>query len=370
MDTEIVTSIFELEYYHNSLKAWLVAFCVVLAAHLTMWLAIKVIRGRLHALAKRTTTHFDDFIADLIKSTNFFFYLAISLFAGSLFLELPQGPRHIMNALPVLALVGQFAFWGNRLVDFWLNRYAEAKENEQERLVVKTMLGPVKFLVLLLLWSLLLLVAMDNLGIDVTALVAGLGVGGVAIALATQNILGDLFASLSIVLEKPFVIGDFIIVGDFLGTVEHIGLKTTRIRSLTGEQIIFSNNDILQSRIRNYKRMYERRIVFQFRVIYQTPLEQLQEIPGMIKDIVCACKLTRFDRAHFFRYGDSSLDFEVVYYVLAPEYNTYMDIQQQINFEIYRQFKEKGIVFAHPTQTLYLANKTPDAQIGAPTSSD
>ncbi len=177
----------------------------------------------------------------------------------------------------------------------------------------------------------MLLLALDNLGVDVTALVAGLGVGGIAVALAVQSILGDLFASLSIVLDKPFVIGDFIIVGDLLGTVENVGIKTTRVRSLSGEQLIFSNADLLNSRIRNYGRMYERRVVFTVGVTYDTPRHKLE---------------------------DFSLDFETVYYVQDPAYNLYMDIQQAINLELYQRFADEGIEFAYPTQTLFLAKET------------
>jgi small-conductance mechanosensitive channel len=199
---------------------------------------------------------------------------------------------------------------------------------------------------------------LDNIpGVEITALVASLGIGGIAVALAVQNILSDLFASLSIVLDKPFVIGDFIIVDNCLGTVEHIGLKTTRLRSLSGEQLVFSNNDLLKSRVRNYKRMAERRVVFSVGVTYQTPLEKLERIPTLIRDTIEAQPAVRFDRAHFQGYGDFALNFEVVYYVLDPDYNRYMDIQQGINLGIYSSFAEEGIEFAYPTRTLYIAGE-------------
>jgi small-conductance mechanosensitive channel len=206
----------------------------------------------------------------------------------------------------------------------------------------------------LALWSTVALLVLANLGIDVTAMVAGLGIGGIAVALAAQNILGDLFASASIVLDKPFVIGDFIIVGEDMGTVEHIGLKTTRVRSLSGEQLVFANNDLLKSRIRNFKRMNERRAAFGIGVTYQTPAEKLAAIPAMLREAVEAQSPTRFDRAHFKQYGDSALLFEVVYYVLSPDYNLYMDIQQAINLAVFRRFAEEQIEFAHPTYTVCL----------------
>jgi small-conductance mechanosensitive channel len=204
------------------------------------------------------------------------------------------------------------------------------------------------------LWALVLLVALDNLGVNITALVAGLGVGGVAVALATQNILGDLFASVSILLDKPFVPGDFVVVGDFMGTVEQIGIKTTRVRSLGGEQIVFANNDLLQSRLRNYKRMGERRALFRVGVTYQTPVDKVVAIPEMLRTIVQNQTGTRFDRAHFASYGDFALTFEVVYYVLSPDYNRFMDVQQAINLDVFRTFHGQAIEFAYPTQTLLL----------------
>ena len=200
------------------------------------------------------------------------------------------------------------------------------------------------------------MIALDNLGVNVSALIAGLGVGGIAVALAVQNILGDLFASFSIVLDKPFVIGDFIIVENFLGTIEHIGLKTTRVRSLSGEQLIFSNTDLLKSRIRNYKRMYERRIVFSIGVVYQTSHEKLTKIPNIIKHIINQQEQTRFDRAHFKEYGPYALNFEIVYWIENPDYNIYMEIQQAINLKIFQQFESEGIEFAYPSQSLYIKN--------------
>jgi small-conductance mechanosensitive channel len=205
-----------------------------------------------------------------------------------------------------------------------------------------------------ILWSSILLLALNNLGINVTSLIAGLGIGGVAVALAIQNILGDLFASLSIVLDKPFVIGDFLMIGDFMGSVEYIGLKTTRIRSLSGEQLVFSNSDLLGSRIRNYGRMFERRVVFSIGVTYQTPRERLKLIPEIIREAIESKSKTRFDRCHFMKYGDYALMFETVFYVLSPDYNAYMDIQQAIYFEIHERFEQEQIEFAYPTQKLFV----------------
>jgi len=198
------------------------------------------------------------------------------------------------------------------------------------------------------------LVALDNFGVKVTTLVAGLGVGGIAAALAVQNILGDLFASVSILLDRPFEIGDFIIVGAQMGTVERIGLKSTRVRALSGEQLVFANADLLSSRIQNFKRMQERRVLFGLGVTYDTPTEKMERIPQILREIVSAQPNARLDRAHFSKYADWSLNFEVVYYMKVPDYNAYMDTQQIINLEILKRFRAEGIEFAFPTQTLHV----------------
>jgi small-conductance mechanosensitive channel len=240
----------------------------------------------------------------------------------------------------------------NHAIKFLIDRYRRKKIESNAAAV--TTLSSIGFVLKTLLWFILLLVVLDNYGVNVTALVAGLGISGIAVALAVQNVLGDLFASFSIVFDKPFVIGDFIIVGDFMGTVEYVGLKTTRVRSLSGEQLIFSNTDLLKSLIRNFKRMFERRVVFTIGVLYQTSYEKLIEIPEMIQSIIESHSQARFDRAHFKEYGAYSLNFEIVYWIQDPDYNVYMDIQQAINLSIFRQFKEKGIQFAYPTQTLLI----------------
>jgi small-conductance mechanosensitive channel len=201
----------------------------------------------------------------------------------------------------------------------------------------------------------ILILILDQLGFDVTTLVASLGIGGIAVALAVQNILSDLFGSLSIALDKPFLMGDFVVVGDIAGTVEHVGLKTTRIRALTGEQVVVANADLLGSRIHNYKRMDQRRIVFGFGVTYDTPADKLERLPGIVREIIEAQEHARFDRAHFKAFGASSLDYEVVYFVTVADYNRFMDTQQGINLALVRHLAAEGIEFAFPTQTLHLA---------------
>lgn len=214
------------------------------------------------------------------------------------------------------------------------------------------------------LWLVGLIFLFDNLGFNVTAVLTGLGVGGIAIALAAQTILGDIFNYFVIFFDRPFEIGDFIIVDDKMGTVEYIGLKTTRLKSLSGEQIIFSNSNLTNSRVHNYKRMNERRILFHLGVPYDTGSQKLARIPALIRTVVEEQEDTRFDRAHFASYGEYSLNFEVVYYMLSADYNRYMDVQEKINLEVFRKFEQEGVQFAFPTYSIHVNGRTHDKQNG------
>ncbi|MDX1674596.1 MAG: mechanosensitive ion channel family protein [Longimicrobiales bacterium] len=339
-------------FFRNTVLEWLIAVGLALLV-LGLLAGVKTLLIRqLTRLSEHTRNQIDDLLAAVLGRTRFFFLLALAVLAGAQVVELSDRVTTGVHALVLLATLLQIGFWGNAGIDQGVDRYAQRRMEEDA--AEATTLRFVGFLLRLGLWTLVALVALDTAGVDITALVAGLGVGGIAVALAVQNILGDLFASLSIVLDKPFVIGDFIIVGDLMGTVEHIGMKTTRVRSLSGEQLVFSNNDLLSSRIRNYKRMQERRALFRFGVTYQTPRDRLAQIPDIVREVIESRDETRFDRAHFAGFGDSSLDFEVVYYMLVPDYNAYMDTQQAINLELVGRFEEFGVDFAYPTRTVYV----------------
>jgi small-conductance mechanosensitive channel len=347
-------------FYDNTLSRWLIALSVAV----TVAVALRIFQALgvryIARLAARTETTWDDAFVELLRDTRWLFLLIIALFAGALLLTLPERVRGITNSVVIVALLVQAGAWLNAAILFWVEGYRKRKLTEDPASV--TTMSAVGFVGRLVLWSVILLLVLDNLGMDVTALVAGLGVGGIAVALAVQNILGDLFASLSIVLDKPFTVGDFLVIGDYMGSVEYIGLKTTRIRSLSGEQLVFSNADLLSSRIRNYGRMFERRVLFNIGVTYQTPRAQLVKIPAIIREAVEAQTKTRFDRSHFKEYGDFSLNFESVYYVLGADYNIYMDIQQAINLRIHERFEEEAIEFAYPTQTLHLVRQSAATQ--------
>jgi small-conductance mechanosensitive channel len=346
-------------YYHNTIREWIYSVLAVVFVFLIIRISKAIVFRQINRIAAKTATVWNNLAAEIINKIQFFFLVAIALYAGSRLLALPDVTTSFINKFVGIILLIQIGILASEAIRFWLNWYR--KQKIEERADAVTTVTSVGFIVRILLWLIILLIALDNLGVNVSALIAGLGVGGIAVALAVQNILSDLFASFSIVLDKPFVIGDFIIVDNFLGTIEHIGLKTTRVRSLSGEQLIFSNTDLLKTRIRNYKRMHERRIVFSIGVVYQTSHAKLTKIPKIIENIIEKQEQTRFDRAHFKEYGPYSLNFEIVYWIENPDYNIYMETQQTINLEIFQQFGKEGIEFAYPSQSIYL-NDVPSVE--------
>ncbi|HEY1042590.1 MAG TPA: mechanosensitive ion channel family protein [Telluria sp.] len=342
----------EYSFLGNTSGAWLSALGIAIAVTLGLRLARGVLQRRLATLAARTSNRIDDIAVDMVGATRLLAMVVLGLYAGATVLVLDPGTQLFLTRVAIVTALVQAALWGDAGVRAWLSQSRAERETDPAR---ATSTAALAFIARVFLWAVITLMILDNLGFNITALVASLGIGGIAVALAVQNILGDLFASLSIVLDKPFVIGDFIRVDDRSGTVEYVGLKTTRVRSLGGEEIIFSNADLLGSRIHNFKRMETRRVVLTIGVEYGTPEDELRRIPGLIEQIVRARDNVTFDRAHFLRFGPSSLDFEVVYIVNNADYLAHMDIQQEINYQLYSVFGERGIGFAFPTQTLHIA---------------
>jgi small-conductance mechanosensitive channel len=340
--------------FGNTVRTWATALGVTIVAFLVLRLLRSRLIGRLARVADRTEFRWDDVISAALGATRSVLLLVVALFAGASVLTLPERVVSTVESVTIIALLVQGGLWVSAGIKGWIAiQYEERKDEDAAAVMTMNVVGIAARLVL---WSMVLLIALDNMGVDVTALVAGLGIGGVAVALAAQNILGDLFASLSIVLDKPFVLGDFLAVGDFLGSVEQIGLKTTRVRSLSGEQLVFSNADLLSSRIRNFGRMYERRVPSRIGVTYQTPRDKLERIPEIIRQAVEERgDQVRFDRSHLAAWGDFAIIFETVYFVLSPDYRVHMDIQQAIALRVHERFEAEAIEFAYPTQTIFLA---------------
>jgi small-conductance mechanosensitive channel len=347
----MLSDILEKTFLQNRILDYILVFGWFLAGVVSIKIVKSIILKRLKVWSEETATTIDDFLVAMFENKLvpllYFTVLYLSFKSLTLTPDIRKGVSVIVAI--VLTYLGVRFFIA--LMTYSIDSYWVKKAVEEGR--QKSLKGVITILKVLV-WGVGITFLLDNLGFKISTVVAGLGIGGIAVALAAQTILGDLFSYFVIFFDRPFEIGDFIIIGEYMGSIEHIGVKTTRVRSLGGEQLVFSNTDLTNSRIRNYKRMERRRIVFKLGVVYQTSLDQIKEVPGIIKGVIESVNDTVFDRAHFSSFGDFSLDIEVVYYVLSGDYNRYMDIQQNINFAIKEEFEKRGIEFAYPTQTLFM----------------
>jgi len=336
----------------NTVKNWLIATGIIAGCMIIARIFQSVVIKKLQKLSEKTSTDFDDFLISLIRRFAMPLVYILVVYFGLKYLAFPARVQQVMTVAVTVATVFFIIRTINAFIRYFLYSYLGKETSEADK---KRQVRGILFIVQFVVWIIGIVFLIDNLGYDITTIVAGLGIGGIAIALASQAILGDLFSYLVIFFDKPFEIGDFINVDDKHGVVEYIGIKTTRIKTLGGEQLVCSNTDLTNSRVHNFKKMQERRVLFNIGVVYSTPAVQLKRVPGMIKNIIEKMPNTRFDRAHFFSFGDFSLNFEIVYYVLSADYNEYMDKQQAINLAIYEKFEQEVIEFAFPTQTLYIA---------------
>ena len=343
------------EYLGNTVGEYaiaLVAFLVLLVVFkYFQWFIVRGFRR----MAKKTKTDLDDMLVEVASSFRPPFYSFLALYLALRFLALDPTLSKVFDVVIIAWAAYQGVVALQIVLDYAVQKRfrGEDEEDPDTRAAVRFM----RNLVRATLWVIALLLVLSNLGVDITSLVAGLGIGGIAVAFALQNILGDLFSSFVIHFDKPFKIGDFIIVGEHMGTVEKVGIKTTRIRALQGEEIVISNQELTNARIQNFKKMEERRVVHGIGVTYDTPAATMERIPDIIRDIVGPIDGVRFDRAHFKGFGPSSLDFEVVYYILSSDYAEYMELQQKINMAILKAFEAEQISFAFPSQTVYLARE-------------
>ena len=341
-----------LEFAGNSLNDYLIAAVILIC----LLMLIKVFRrltfSKLHKWAAKTENIYDDAIVNIIERD-----LVPIAYIASIYLAVGNLELHpILNRTVRVMVVIVATIFAIRLISaaieylikiYWLNYQPDNVNLEQS---INALIPAIRILI----WLIGIAFLLDNLGFDISAVVTSLGIGGVAIALASQGVLQDLFSYFSILLDRPFELGDFIIVGDYLGTVEYVGIKTTRLKSINGEQIVMSNSDLVGSRIRNYKKMRQRRIVFNFGVVYETSADKLAQIPDLLREIIAQTDHAECDRAHFAGYGEYSLNFEAVYLIDTSDFKVYMDAQQEINLAVKTKFAELEIEFAYPTQVTYL----------------
>jgi len=330
---------------------WLIASIVGVVVWAALWILRNLIASRFQKYSNAKNPTLIRLIGYLISNTTQILFFAVALDAAQESLTLPDKVQRIVSNTVMILILIQIGLWAGRSVRFYL----EMKERERgaDR-VFSGSLDIISFVARMLIWSLLILLGLDNLGVNITALLAGLGVGGVAVALALQNVLGDLFASLSIALDKPFVIGDNLVIDTFIGKVEHIGIKTTRLRSEGGEQIILSNADILKSRVRNFGRLSQQRILAAIRVRFDTPTDKLKALPQLLEKIVREHPQAHFERCHLKTLGESAFQFELSYFVQQPAANPILDLQQAVNFRIIDEMRRLGVEFAYPAQLVFL----------------
>ncbi|NEQ53618.1 MAG: mechanosensitive ion channel family protein [Leptolyngbya sp. SIO3F4] len=347
----IVSDILQKVFLGNTFEAYCIALLNIGVGIAIAHLLKRLLLRRLKRWAKRTTTTLDDQLVRLIERPTLWLLYLGSFYVSLQSLDLYSAVEQLLTAVGIilatlllLQLVGSVAEYSLRIYGY-IHR-----DQPNMRQSLNALIPAVR----VTLWAIGIVFVLDNLGFDISAVVTGLGIGGVAIALASQGILQDLFSYFSILLDRPFEIGDFIVVGNMAGTVDQVGIKTTRLRSLDGEQLILANTDLTGSRIQNFKRMVQRRIAFNLGVAYETNMAHLEKIPEIIRCVIEEIPQVTFDRAHFASFGDFSLDYEVVYLVESNDYTVYRDIQQRINLAIKQEFDQAGIEFAYPTQVLYV----------------
>lgn len=334
----------------NSLDQYALALIVFVGALIVFKILQSLIILRIEAFAASTQTQLDDTLIEIVRSIRPPFYSFLSFYISVQTLTLTPNLNQVITAILIAWIVYQAIYGFQIFIDYIGKTYLAEQDSQQDESAVAAL----KLVSKIALWSIGILMILSNMGINITSLIAGLGIGGVAVAFAVKDLLGDLLSSFAIYFDKPFKIGDFIVVNDQPGTVKKIGIKTTRIQALQGEELVFPNTILTSSQVQNFKRMHQRRIVFTIGVTYDTPLKKLKKIPEQIEQIVEDQQHADFDRAHFHEFGDSSLNFEIVYHVTTGDYNQYMDTQQNINFSILKIFEKNKIDIAFPTRTIHL----------------
>ena len=347
---QIKNASWNIELWGNSVFEYSVALGVFILFLIVFKIFQVVILKKLKKISEKTSSDIDDILIEAVQSFKPPFYYFVSLYLILPFLTVKESILGVITGLLLILIVYQVIKSILILVDYIFDKLANKKGNDGGEKMAYSYLGT---FTKMLVWVLGLMMILSNLGVNVTTLVAGLGIGGVAFAFAFKGILGDLFASFVIFFDKPFLLGDNIQIGSVRGEVIKIGIKTTRIKSAQGEEVVMSNESLTSGELHNYRKLEERKVTFSFGVTYETPPVKLRKISGWVKEIIRAVKETKFDRAHFNRFDDSALNFDVVYYMETDNYKKYMDAQQRINLNILEKFAKEGIEMAYPTQIIY-----------------
>ncbi|MCF7795190.1 mechanosensitive ion channel family protein [Patescibacteria group bacterium] len=337
-------------FYNNTLSEYVWALGLFILIAFAFKIIKKRVWVRLEKISKLSKTNLDDKIIELLKSIGASFYLILSLWIVSRTLDLSSIVNDVINTLFIIMIFHQATKFLQLLLKFWVNKSVESESQKNNILPLLSVTMKV------VVWVFGILLILSNLGVDVTSLIAGLGIGGIAVALAAQAVLGDIFSSITIYFDKPFEAGDFIILEDgaTMGVVEKIGFKTTRIKAIGGEEVVVSNSSLTSQKIHNYKKMEKRRVAVNFGVVYSISQEKMKRIPEIVKKIVDDISDIDFDRVHFKKFADSSLVFELIYFVGTADYYAYMDQNQELHLNIKEQFEKENIEMAFPTQTIHL----------------
>ncbi len=339
-----------ISFLGNPLESWFWSAVIFLAVLIGLKIFKSIAVLKLKAISEKTKTQIDDIVIGAINKIHWPFYVIIALYAGSLYINLNLILDKTINYIFLISVIYYVIKFAESLIDYGINVMVEKKGEQEGGGIIKLGGSIIKIVI----WVGAIVWILSNMGYNVTSLIAGLGIGGIAVALALQSVLGDLFSSLTILLDKPFKVGDFIVLGENYGTVEKVGIKSTRIILLQGEELVVSNSELTNSQIRNFGKMNSRRIVFDIGVVYGIKPDLLEKIPEFLKEIIEKNEKNRIERIHFREFGDFSLIFEVVFNVDSPDYAEYMDIRQKINLDIARKFEKEKIDMAFPTQTIEL----------------
>jgi len=349
-------SMLNIQIFNNTMLDYVLVVVAFFLVLIILRVFRRVVVGKLKKLAKKSKTNIDDYIIQAIYDIGWPAYILLSVIVSFKFISVPDVASLLLFVVTTVVVT----YYATKAISHFIvlaSTKILSSKTEGEEEIDTSVIDVIRKIVIALIWLLVILFILSGFGVDITGAVVGLGAGGIVIGFALQNVMSDLFASFSIYFDKPFKKGDFIIIGDDLGTVEKIGIQSTRIKTLQGQQLIVSNRELTSTRVNNYKRMDKRRVAFSFGVTYDTPSKKLERINAIVKEIIDSTGHAALDRVHFKAFGDFSLNFEVVYHVDTNDYNVYMDVQQAINFELKKRLEKLGIEFAFPTQTLYVNKK-------------